>query len=154
MHKFQGQRLQWTSSRAWGIQLSSHPQTSYHQGGGIHHIFIISRVSRTPTPLIKWEQRLFQEYHHHIQGLHIIKNISNGSTIYHHQHKSTNTPKEGYKDLSTSLQHLMTCQWPYNVQGPSNYHMHGFKTQNSKETNDPIRMGSVRIQDHITITHI
>ena len=27
--------------------------------------------------------------------------------IYVHHHKSTNTPKEGYKDLTTSLQHLM-----------------------------------------------
>ena len=103
MHKFQVQRLQWTSSKAWGTRWSSHPQTSHQQGGGPHHILIISRVSRTPTPPIKWEQRLFQEYHHHIQGLHIIKNISNGSTIYLFHHKSTNTPKEGYKDLTTSL---------------------------------------------------
>ena len=94
MHKFQGQRLQWTSSKPWRIQWSSHPQTS-HQRGGLHHILVISRVSRTPTPPIKWEQRLFQEYHHHIQGLHIIKNISNGSTIYLHHHESTNTPKRG-----------------------------------------------------------
>ena len=45
--------------------------------------------------------------HHHVQGLHIIKNISNGSTIFLHRHKSTNTQKDGYKDLTTSLQHLM-----------------------------------------------
>ena len=72
-----------------------------------YHILIISRVSRTPTPLIKWEQILFQEYHIHIQGLHIIKNISNGSTIYPHQNKSANTPKHGYKYLTISSQHIM-----------------------------------------------
>src|SRR5713226_7188847 len=70
------------------------------EGGGIHHILIISRVSRTPTPPIKWEQRLFQEYHHHIQGLHIIKNISNGSTIYIFMTIRVPTPqKRGTKTL-------------------------------------------------------
>ena len=54
-----------------------------------------------------WLQGLQGIQHHHVQVLHIIKNISKGSTIYLHRHKSTNAPKEGYKDLTISLQHLM-----------------------------------------------
>ena len=97
----------------------------HEQFNGIHiHILHINKEDgSTIYSSYQGYQKPFQRYHiifkqdtfrglqglqhHHVQGIHIIKNISNGSDIYLHHHKSTNTPKEGYKELTTSLRHLM-----------------------------------------------